>query len=348
MKYLFIGGTGNMSMYITKELLSQGHTVVLVNRGSRNSELDELHGDVRYINADINKEEDKVAEAIRYETFDAVADFIVFNVEQAKRDYRLFKDKCGQYLVLSTASVYKKPLTSPYVTEGTPLANPYWTYSQNKTKMEDYFMERYREDGFPVTIIRPSHTYGDHYFPAAVHGRNGEYQILLRMLRGKPVIVHGDGTSLWTFTHSSDFAKGFIGLLHNVHAIGEQFHITSDELVTWDQMYEAAAEALGVKAKIVHISSEFLVDADPRGAMLGTLIGDKSNSIIFDNTKLKRAVPGFQATVRMDQGIRETVRFMMSHPELYKEDPEFDAWCDALIEAREKAVKLVREKMMMA
>ena len=345
MKYLFIGGTGNMSMYITKQLLKDGHTVVLVNRGSRNEELDALGGDVRYITADINREEEKVAEAIRDESFDAVADFIVFNTDQAARDFRLFSGKCKQYLVLSTASVYKKPLASPYVTEGTPMGNPYWTYSQNKTKMEEYFMERFREDGFPVTIIRPSHTYGDHYFPVAVEGRYGGYQILLRMLRGKPIIVHGDGTSLWTFTHSSDFAKGFIGLLHNVHAIGEAFHITSDEQVTWDQMFRVAAEELGVEAKIVHISSDFLADVDPRGNIRGTLTGDKANSVIFDNTKLKRAVPGFEATVRMDQGIRETVRFIMSHQELYHEDPEYDAWCDAVIEAREAAADIVREKM---
>jgi len=347
MKYLFIGGTGNMSMYITKKLLAEGNSITLVNRGSRNKELEAL-GDVRYIQADINKEEEKVAEAIWDERFDAVADFICFNTDQAARDFRLFNGKCKQYLVLSTASVYQKPLSSPHVTESTPLANPYWQYSKNKTRMEEYFMERYRQDGFPVTIIRPSHTYGDHYFPVAVEGRYGGYQVLLRMLRGKPVIVHGDGLSLWAFTHSLDFAEGFCGLVGNVHAIGESFHITTDELCTWNQMYEVAADELGVKAKIVHVSSDFLADVDPRDFMRGTLIGDKANSILYDNTKLKRAVPGFCCKVRMDQGIRETVRFIMSHQELYHEDPEFDAWCDAIAEAREKAVQLVKEKLMMA
>ena len=345
MKYLFIGGTGNMSMYITKKLLKEGHTIILVNRGSRNEELDALGGDVRYIMADVNKEEEKIAEAIKGEYFDAVADFIVFNTDQAERDFRLFNGKCKQYLVLSTASVYQKPLSSPYVTESTPLANPYWQYSKNKTKMEAYFMERYREDRFPVTIIRPSHTYGDHYFPVAVELRYGGYQILLRMLQGKPIIVHGDGLSLWAFTHSSDFADGFIGLMNNVHAIGETFHITTDELVTWNQMFEVAADELGVEAKLVHVSSEFLAEVDPRGNILGTLIGDKANSVIFDNTKLKRAVPGFSCKVRMDQGIRETIRFIMSHQELYHEDPEYDAWCDAIIEARKEAVLSVKRKM---
>ena len=206
-------------------------------------------------------------------------------------------------------------------------------------------MERYLEDRFPVTIIRPSHTYGDHYFPVAVDGRNGGYQVLLRMLQGKPIIVHGDGLSLWTFTHSSDFAEGFCGLLNNVHAIGETFHITSDEIVTWNQMFEVAADELGVEAKLVHVSSEFLAEVDQNEKLFGTLIGDKAYSVIFDNTKLKRAVPGFSCKVRMDQGIRETIRFIMSHQELYRPDPAFDAWCDAIIEAREEAIRSVKSKI---
>jgi nucleoside-diphosphate-sugar epimerase len=208
---------------------------------------------------------------------------------------------------------------------------------------EAFLMQMYRENNFPVTIVRPSHTYGDKYVPVGAHGRKGNWQILQRMLSGKPVIIHGDGTSLWTITNNRDFAKGFVGLMRNPHAIGEAFHITSDESVTWNQLYATIAECLGVELKAVHVASEFLAQADPPYDMAGSLIGDKANSVVFDNSKLKRAVPGFQAAVTAAEGIRRTVEYMTTHPECQVEDPEFDDWCDRLIEALETAKKAMRK-----
>ena len=196
-------------------------------------------------------------------------------------------------------------------------------------------MKHYREDGFPVTIIRPSHTYCEKSVPLGVHGKNGSWQVLRRMLDGKPVIIHGDGTSLWTITHNTDFAKGFIGLMGNPHAIGECFHITSDESVTWNQIYKSVADALGVELKPYYVSSGFLADVSDYD-LLGCLIGDKAQSVVFDNSKLKKAVPGFCATVRTEEGIRRTVEYVLSHEECQQADEEFDAWCDKVISALEQ------------
>ena len=237
---------------------------------------------------------------------------------------------------ISSASAYQKPATSPFITEGTPLVNPYWEYSRNKIACENFLMEKHREEGFPVTIIRPSHTYGDWSVPVGVHGDIGSWQVLRRMLDGKPVIIQGDGTSQWTLTHNSDFAKGFIGLMGNPQAYGNVFHITSDETLTWNQIYQTIADALGVPLKAVHVSSEFL-DATGPYDFRGGLIGDKANTVLFDNRKLKRAVPGFQATVRFEQGVRRTIAYILAHPECQPADPAFDAWCDRVIAALEAA-----------
>ena len=281
--------------------------------------------------ADIN-DEPTVAEAIKDIQFDAVCDFIGFVPEQLERDHRLFKGKTRQFMYISSASAYQKPLSSPYITEGTPLANPHWEYSRNKIACEEYLMKQYREQGFPVTIIRPSHTYDDRSVPLGVHGNKGSWQVIRRMLDGKPVIIHGDGTSLWTMTHNTDFAKGFIGLMSNAHAIGNAFQITSDESLTWNQIYSTIANVLGVELKAYHVSSDFLASTG-KFDLLGALIGDKATSVVFDNTKLKKAVPEFKATVRFDQGIRWTLENVLSHPELQVEDPEFDEWCDRIIAA---------------
>jgi nucleoside-diphosphate-sugar epimerase len=229
------------------------------------------------------------------------------------------------------------------ITESTPLANPYWEYSRNKIAGEDFLMARYREESFPITIVRPSHTYDERSVPLGLHGAKGSWQVVKRILEGKPVIIHGDGTSLWTMTHNSDFARGFIGLMGNVHAIGQAVQITSDEIVTWNQVYEIVARALGKPLRSVHISSAFLAQAGGKSYdFLGSLIGDKANSVVFDNAKLKRLVPGFCAQVRVDQGIRNTVEYISAHPELQREDPEFDAWCDRVITARERALEEIR------
>lgn len=340
MKVLFIGGTGTISMAISRLLLSQGHTLYLLNRGNRNTG---LSGNLIELKADIN-DEAAVSDLIRDLDFDVVADFIAFVPEQLKRDYRLFGGKTRQFIYISSASAYQKPLSDYRVSEGTPLANPYWEYSRNKIAGEDYLMRLYREEGFPVTIIRPSHTYDERSVPLGVHGKNGSYSVIQRMQEGRPVIIHGDGTSLWTLTHNSDFARAFVGLMGNVHAIGEAVQITSDESLTWNQIYGIIADALGVKLNAVHVSSEFL-DACGDYDFAGSLLGDKANTVVFDNGKLKRLVPGFTATVRADQGIRDTIAYVLSHPQCQKPDPEFDSWCERVIRALAAAKKAVREEM---
>ncbi|MCQ2106117.1 MAG: SDR family oxidoreductase [Fibrobacter sp.] len=348
MRALFIGGTGTISMAITRLAVEQGWEIYLLNRGNRNaadlpsSSLADGSAAVKQIIADVYDEAD-VASKIADLNFDVVCDFIAFHYSALERDYRLFKNKTKQFMYISSASAYQKPLSDYRVTEATPLVNPYWEYSRNKIAGEEFLMRMYREEGFPITIVRPSHTYDERRIPLGVHGKKGSWQVAKRMLEGKPVIIHGDGTSLWTMTHNSDFAKGFVGLMGNIHAIGESFQITSDETVTWNQVYQAIANVLGVELKAVHVASEFLAAAgDPLGFdFTGSLIGDKANSVVFDNSKLKKAVPGFSATIRFDQGIRRTIENVLAHPELQEEDPEFDAWCDKVIAALEQAKKLV-------
>ena len=332
MKVLMIGGTGTISMAITKQLAAQGEEVWLLNRGSRNAGLPE---NINFIQADMSREEE-VAAKLECMTFDVVCEFIGFVKEQVERDFRLFNGKCGQYMYISSASAYQKPVGDYKITESTPLANPYWEYSRNKITCEEYLMHMYREHGFPVTIIRPSHTYDERSMPLGVHGSNGSWQVIKRMLEGKQVILHGDGTTLWTMTHNSDFAKAFIGLMGNIHAIGDCYQITSDESLTWNQIYLAIARALNVEFKPYYVPSDFLHAIGPYD-FRGGLIGDKANSVVFDNAKLKRAVPGFTATVRFDQGAKLVADYILSHPECQKDDPEFDAWCDRVIEAMEKA-----------
>lgn len=336
MNVLFIGGTGIISTAITKRLAAtDGVNLFLVNRGNRNSVIPE---NVTVINADIN-DENFVREQLKDLSFDAVCDFIAFVPEHLERDFRLFNGKTKQFMYISSASAYQKPLSNYRITEGTPLANPYWEYSRNKIACEDFLMKMYRENGFPVTIIRPSHTYDERSVPLGVHGKKGSWQIVKRMIEGKPVIVHGDGTSLWTMTHNSDFAKAFAGLIGNAHAIGEAFQITSDETLTWNQIYKAIADALGVELKPYYVSSDFLAAVSDYD-LCGSLIGDKANSVVFDNSKLKRAVPDYVPTVRFDQGVKKTIDYVLAHKECQVEDPEFDAWCDKVIEVLENAKKM--------
>lgn len=332
MKVLFIGGTGRISMAITKQLMEHGDDLYLLNRGNKNSE---LSGKVHEIRADIN-DEVKVAQLLKEHNFDVVVDFIAFDLAQVERDYRLFQGKTNQYIYISSASAYHKPPKDYLITEGTSLGNPFWEYSRNKITCEEYLMKQYRECGFPVTIVRPSHTYDEKSIPVGVHGGKS-WQVAKRMLEGKPVIIHGDGTSLWTLTHNTDFAKGFIGLMGNAHAIGEAIQITSDETLTWNQIYEMIASALGVKLYAVHIASE-MIDACSTIDFRGSLIGDKANSVVFDNSKLKRLVPGFTANKRFDQGIKETIEYIKSHPECQVEDKEFDNWCDKMIQGMEQFI----------
>lgn len=334
MKILMIGGTGTISSAITRQLSAEGHDLWLLNRGNRKNE---VPTSVRQVIVDIDNTEE-VLRQIDGELFDAVCEFIGFLPSQVERDIHLFKGRTRQYVYISSASAYNKPAASHVIVEGTALANPYWEYSRNKIACEDLLMKAYREEGFPVTIVRPSHTYCERAVPVSVHGPKGSWPVLKRMIDGKPVIVHGDGSSLWTLTWNEDFARGFIGLLGNPKAIGEPFQIMSDESLTWNQIYQCVANALGVDFKPYHVASDFLSAVAPEPYdFTGNLLGDKAVTVVFDCAKLKRAVPGFQATVRFDEGVRRCVAYLKVHPELQVEDPEFDRWCDRVIEAQETA-----------
>ncbi|MBQ2165540.1 MAG: NAD-dependent epimerase/dehydratase family protein, partial [Bacteroidaceae bacterium] len=252
--------------------------------------------------------------------------------------HRLFAGRTRQYVYISSASAYNKPARHHVITEGTTLANPHWEYSRNKIACEELLMKYYREEGFPVTIVRPSHTYCEKSVPLGLHGTKGSWQVLKRMLEGKPVLIHGDGSSLWTMTFNTDFACGFIGLLGNPHAIGEAFQIMSDESLTWTQIYSVVAQCLGTTLKPYYVSSAFLAEIAPKEYDVeGNLIGDKAVSVVFDCSKLKRVVPGFQATVRFEEGVRRCIQYILNHPECQQLDPEFDAWCDKVIEVMEEA-----------
>ncbi|SEK68268.1 SDR family oxidoreductase [Ruminococcus albus] len=333
MRVLLIGGTGTISMAITKLLLSGDNEVYLLNRGSRNSGLE---GNIKFITADINNEEE-TTEKIKDMEFDCVAEFIGFVPSQVERDFRLFNGKTKQYIYISSASAYQKPPQSYLITEETPLENPYWEYSRNKKASEEYLFERYRKDGFPVTIVRPSHTYDERSVPLGVHGNGGSWQVIRRIMEGKPVIIHGDGSSLWTITHNSDFAKGFVGLIGKKEAIGQAYHITSDESVSWNSIYKAIADALGVELNAYYVSSQMLAAMGKEYDFTGSLIGDKSNSVIFDNSKLRSLVPDFKAEISAAKGIEMTVKNILAHPEYQHEDKEFDLWCDKVIDTIEKA-----------
>lgn len=339
-KALFIGGTGTISTAIVKRLVNElDWEVWVLNRGNRN---DVLPASVHSIVCDVN-DESAVLEKIGDMTFDCVCEFIGFHVSQVERDYRIFKDKTNQYIYISSASAYHKPAANYIITEGTSLANPYWQYSRDKIECEEFLMKKYKEEGFPVTIVRPSHTYDERHVPLGVHGKKGFWQVIKRMQEGKPVIIQGDGSSLWTLTWNADFAIGYTGLMGNRHAIGEAFQITSDEALTWDQIYKTIADVLGVKLNAYHVSTDFLrAVGDKYGFdFTGSLLGDKSVSVIFDNSKLKRVVPDMATNVRFDMGVKIALDYVLSHPECQVEDPEFDEWCDRVIAAVEKAKESV-------
>ncbi len=341
MKALFIGGTGIISTAIVKRLAQMPlWEVWLLNRGSRKDVVPE---NVHQIIADI-KDEEAVAKQIADLSFDVVCEFIGCHVEDVERDYRLFRGKTKQYIYTSSASAYHKPAAGYVVNEGTTLANPHWQYSRDKIACEDFLMKKYREEGFPVTIVRPSHTYDERHIPLGVHGKNGFWQVIKRMMEGKPVIIQGDGTSLWTLTFNTDFAVGYTSLMGNRHAIGEAFQITGDETLTWNQIYATIADALDVELKPYYVASKYLAAVGDKYGydFEGSLIGDKSVSVVFDNSKLKRLAPDMRTQVRFDQGVRMALDYVLSHPEeCQKEDPEFDDWCDRVIAAVEKSKREV-------
>jgi nucleoside-diphosphate-sugar epimerase len=322
MKVLFIGGTGNISTAVSKRCIDLELDLFLLNRGSG-----DLPTGSNHIQADINNTK-QVQDAIENHTWDVVVNWIAFTEEEVLRDIQLFKGKTGQYIFISSASAYQKPPSNYIITESTPLHNPFWKYSQDKIACEERLMIAFRESRFPVTIVRPSHTY-DTVIPV-VYGGWQEYTIIDRIKKGQKIIVHGDGTSLWTLTHSEDFAKGFCGLIGNPKAIGESFHITSDEVFNWNQIYNIVAEAAGREPKIVHISSDFIIKVVPEHR--GRLLGDKSESAVFDNSKIKSFVPDYKSTIPFREGIKRTLAW-------FEEDPKRQLIRETTVEMLDRIIE---------
>ena len=332
MKVLFVGGTGNISAASSSLAAELGMDLTLLRRGVRPAgSVEHLHT----IHADA-ADEAAVENALGNQSFDAVVDWIAFTPADVERDLRLFRGRTEQFVFISSASAYQRPVGHYLITESTPLANPFWQYSRDKIACEERLMKAYREEGFPVTIVRPSLTYGDTQIPLAVNSWQQSYTAIDRMRRGKKVIVPGDGSSLWVITHNSDFAQGLVGLLGNRQAIGHAFHITSDEVMTWNQFYEITAQAAGVEARIVHIASDFVGACLPEE--IGSLIGDKASSVVFDNTKIKRFVPGYCARVPFAQGIRRTIEWFDADPLRRQVDEVANASWDRLIDAYESGL----------
>jgi nucleoside-diphosphate-sugar epimerase len=322
LRVLFIGGTGVISSACAREAVGGGHDVELfvLNRGQSAGRalppgVTELRGDIR--------EAESVRDALDGFDFDSVVDFVAFTAGHVRADLDLFRGRTGQYVFISTASAYQTPPSRLPVTESTPLRNPYWQYSRDKIACEDLLIAEYRDNGFPATIVRPSHTYDE-----TKTVLSGGWTSLARMLAGKPVIVHGDGTSLWTVTHNTDFARAFVPLLGHPRTLGEAFHITSDDVLTWDQIARALGAALGVKPRLVHVPSDVIAAHDPEWG--AGLLGDKTHSMVFDNSKVKSVVPGWNAVVPFERGARETAAWYLADPARQVVDEKLDALMDRL------------------
>lgn len=334
MKLLFIGGTGIISSACSALAITRGHKLFLVNRSvSRKLPIPE---DATVLQADVYAEEARLAALLAGHRFDAVVDFLAYTVNDIERDLRLFRGSTDQFVFISSASAYQKPVRNYLITEETPLENPYWEYSQNKIACEDRLMQAYREEGFPVTIIRPSHTYGPTQIPFGVSSWLHPWTVIDRMKRGQKVIVPGDGTSLWVLTWNADFAKGLVGLLGNENALGEAYQITSDEVLSWDQIHLEAYQALGLEPNLIHIPSDLIARFDPHA--WGSLVGDKSNSVVFDNSKIKRFVPDYSCEVKWAEGVRRSLAWFAAHPEFQTTDHEMNATWDRIIASFERAL----------
>jgi nucleoside-diphosphate-sugar epimerase len=331
MKILFIGGTGIISTASTALAARRGFDVTLLTRGQHESQL--LSG-VKTLTADVN--DPALVQQLEHEHFDSVVDFIAFTPADIERDLTLFRGRTRQFIFISSTSAYQKPQTHYLMTESTPLANPHWDYSRNKIACEERLMQAYRDEGFPVTIVRPSLTYGETLVPLVLNSWQKSYTAVDRMIRGEKLIVPGDGTSLWVITHNTDFAKGLVGLIGHEQAIGQAFHITSDEVLTWDQLFRIVGAAVGVEPQLVHIPSDFIAACLPEKK--GTLIGDKSVSVVFDNAKIKRFVPGYCATTSFAEGVRRSLAWFKADPGRKQIDAPLNAIMDKLIAAYEKGM----------
>jgi nucleoside-diphosphate-sugar epimerase len=334
MKLLFIGGTGIISAACSELALRRGHELFLVNRSA--SRKIPAPKDATVLQADVYREEERLATLLADHRFDAVVDYLAYSPQDIERDLRLFRGKTDQFVFISSASTYQKPVRNYIITEETPLENPFWEYSRNKIACENRLMQAYRDEDFPVTIIRPSHTYGPTQIPFGVSSWQHSWTVVERMRRGKKVIVPGDGTSLWVLTWNADFAKGLVGLLGNESAIGEAFQITSDEALSWDQIHLEAYHALGLEPNIVHIPSDLIAMYHPPS--LGSLVGDKSNSVVFDNSKIKQFVPEYFCEVRWSEGLQRSLAWFEAHPEFQTIEQEMDALWDHIVVAYERAL----------
>lgn len=330
LRVLFIGGTGVISAAAAQRAVAVGHRLTILNRGR--ATLRPVPEGAEVLTADI-RDAASVRIALGDRTFDVVVDFVAFTADQVAADIELFTGRTGQYVFISSASAYQKPPVRLPILESTPLRNPFWQYSRDKIACEDLLVRAYREDSFPITIVRPSHTYDQTAIPLT-----GGWTDIARLRAGKPVVVHGDGTSLWTLTHSSDFAKALVGLLGLPQAVGDVFTITSDEYLPWNRIYELFAEAAGAPApQLVHIASDTIAAAAPD---LGpSLLGDKSHSVIFDNSKVKALVPEFICTVPLALGVRQILNWFDSNPDQQIVDEGLNATFDQLIAAARPSLR---------
>jgi nucleoside-diphosphate-sugar epimerase len=323
LRVLFIGGTGVISSACSRVAVERGIDLFVLNRGRSTDR--PLPPGATTLQADV-REPRSVRQEIKDLHFDAVVDWVAFTPDQVRTDIELFSGRTGQYVFISSASAYQTPPARVPVTESTPLRNPFWAYSRGKIACEDLLVAAYREQGFPATIVRPSHTYDQTTVPF-----DGRWTVLGRMLAGKPVIVHGDGTSLWTLTHHEDFARAFVPLLAHPRTVGEAIQITSDDVLTWNQIAEALAAALGVSARVVHVPSDAIAAADPDWG--AGLLGDKAHSMIFDNAKVRGLVPGWRAVIPFEQGAREIADWYRADPARQVTDARLDAVMDKLAAA---------------
>jgi len=334
MKILFIGGTGIISSACAELSIARGHELFILNRSI--STKYPLPQGATLLTGDIYADEAHLAALIADHHFDAVVDYIAFSPNDIERDLRLFRGKADQFVFISSASAYQKPVQNYLITEETPLENPFWEYSRNKIACENLLMKEYRKNGFPMTIIRPSHTYGHSQIPFAVSSWLHPWTVIDRVKRGKKVIVPGDGTSLWVLTWNADFAKGLVGLLGNKGAIGEIFQITSDQVLSWNQIHLEVSQALGLEPNVIHIPSDFIARYDEDS--IGSLIGDKSNSVVFDNSKIKTFVPDFTCEVTWADGLRRSLAWFEAHPEFQTVDDAANELWDKIIAAYERAL----------
>ncbi|MCL5995225.1 MAG: NAD-dependent epimerase/dehydratase family protein [Chloroflexi bacterium] len=333
MKVLYIGGTGLISSACSQLAIERGMALYILNRAQ--SRKHDVPAGAQILTADVRADRAAVADQLKDHYFDAVVDWIAFTPADIERDIELFAAKTRQFVFISSASVYQKPPNHYLITEDTPLANPHWAYSQNKIACEERLMDEYRRNGFPITIIRPSLTYGPSQIPIVVGSWQHPWTIVDRMKRGQKVIVPGDGTSLWPLTYNTDFAKGLVGLLGREQTIGHAFHITSDEVLSWNQIYVELGHAIGVEPKLVHIPSDLIAAYDPDS--YGSLIGDKIYSVVFDNSKIKRFVPDYVATVPWTEGVREALAWFEADPSRRTIDDDANRKWDSIIAAYERA-----------